>query len=99
MTTKEADKYGEIAQALKQIEAETAARVNGMPLEDPQPTEAPADIDFTGMYGYPCGYNMGSSYAAGLNGAHVSVMSEMKSLAHPEWPYTGTPHAWRVRIK
>ncbi len=19
----------------------------------------------------------------------------MKSLAHPEWPYTGTPHEWR----
>jgi hypothetical protein len=21
----------------------------------------------------------------------------MKSLAHPEWPYTGTPQEWRVR--
>jgi hypothetical protein len=20
---------------------------------------------------------------------------EMKSLAHPNWPYTGTPHEWR----
>lgn len=23
----------------------------------------------------------------------------LKSLAHPEYPYAGTPHAWRVRIK
>jgi hypothetical protein len=22
-------------------------------------------------------------------------MAGMKSLAHPEWPYTGTPHEWR----
>jgi hypothetical protein len=22
-------------------------------------------------------------------------MAELKSLAHPEWPYTGTPHEWR----
>lgn len=99
MTTKEADKYGEIAQALKQIEAETAARVNGMPLEDPQPTEAPADIDFTGMYGYPCGYSMDASKAKYV-GEYLGVpVYELKSLAHPEWPYTGTPHEWRVRIK
>jgi heme oxygenase len=24
-----------------------------------------------------------------------SIMSELKSLAHPDWPYTGTPHEWR----
>ena len=23
----------------------------------------------------------------------------MKSLAHPEWPYTGTPHEWRGFVK
>jgi hypothetical protein len=22
-------------------------------------------------------------------------MTDLKSLAHPEWPYTGTPHEWR----
>ena len=23
----------------------------------------------------------------------------MKSPAHPEWPYTGTPHEWRGFVK
>jgi hypothetical protein len=23
----------------------------------------------------------------------------MKSLAHPEWPYEGTPHEWRGFVK
>jgi hypothetical protein len=23
------------------------------------------------------------------------MSAELKSLAHPEWPYTGTPHEWR----
>ena len=23
----------------------------------------------------------------------------MKSIAHPEWPYTGTPHEWRGFVK
>lgn len=22
-------------------------------------------------------------------------MTQLKSLAHPEWPYTGTPNEWR----
>jgi hypothetical protein len=22
-------------------------------------------------------------------------MTSLKSIAHPEWPYTGTPHEWR----
>jgi hypothetical protein len=22
-------------------------------------------------------------------------MTDLKSLAHPDWPYTGTPHEWR----
>jgi hypothetical protein len=57
MSTKySADDMPSIAQRLKEIEAEKAARINGISLEDPQPTEAPADIDWTGMYGYPAGY-------------------------------------------
>ncbi len=79
MTTKIADDTASIAQRLKEIEAEKMAQIMGKPLEDPQPTEAPKDIDF-GMYGYPCGYTM-------------------KSLAHPEYPYAGTPWEWRVRFK
>jgi hypothetical protein len=54
VTTKAADDMPSIAQRLKEIEAEKAARINGISLEDPQPTEAPKDIDWTGMYGYPC---------------------------------------------
>jgi hypothetical protein len=46
-----ADDTDSIAQRLKEIEAEKAARINGISLEDPQPTEAPADIDWTGVYG------------------------------------------------
>jgi hypothetical protein len=60
MSTKySADDMPSIAQRLKEIEAEKAARINGISLEDPQPTEAPADIDWTGMYGMytPCGYS------------------------------------------
>ena len=22
-------------------------------------------------------------------------VADLKSLAHPDWPYTGTPHEWR----
>jgi hypothetical protein len=59
MSTKySADDMPSIAQRLKEIEAEKAARINGISLEDPQPTEAPADIDWTGMYGYPAGYKI-----------------------------------------
>lgn len=49
MTTKIADDSASIAQRLKEIEAEKMAAIMGKPLE---PTEAPADIDWTGMYGY-----------------------------------------------
>jgi hypothetical protein len=31
---------------------------------------------------------------AGLYG----VMVPLFSLAHPEWPYAGTPHEWRLRL-
>ena len=27
------------------------------------------------------------------------VSADIKSLAHPEWPYTGTPHEWRVAVQ
>ena len=26
-------------------------------------------------------------------------MTQLKSLAHPDWPYTGTPWEWRVVAK
>jgi hypothetical protein len=26
-------------------------------------------------------------------------MTDLKSLAHPEWPYTGTAHEWRGFVK
>jgi hypothetical protein len=26
----------------------------------------------------------------------VSGMNELSSLAHPAWPYTGTPHEWSI---
>ncbi len=26
-------------------------------------------------------------------------MAELKSLAHPEWPYAGTAHEWRGFVK
>lgn len=91
MTTKIADDTASIAQRLKEIEAEKMAAIMGKPLEDPQPTEAPADIDW-GMFA-PCGYTVIASYDMQVS------PSELKSLAHPEWPYTGTPHEWRVRIK
>lgn len=77
MTTRLADQFAEINKRAEEIKAELHANIMGKPLEDPQPTEAPKDIDF-GMYGYPCGYTM-------------------KSLAHPEYPYAGTPWEWRVR--
>ena len=52
-----ADDTASIAQRLKEIEAETTARINGISLEDAKPVEAPKDIDWTGMYGYhPCGF-------------------------------------------
>jgi hypothetical protein len=27
------------------------------------------------------------------------TVSNLKSLAHPDWPYTGTPHEWRGFVK
>lgn len=27
------------------------------------------------------------------------VSAELKSLAHPEWPYAGTAHEWRGFVK
>jgi hypothetical protein len=53
-----ADDMPSIAQRLKEIEAEKTARINGISLEDAKPVEAPADIDWTGMYGYPAGYKV-----------------------------------------
>jgi hypothetical protein len=29
---------------------------------------------------------------------YPSNLTPMKSLAHPAWPYTGTPHEWRIKI-
>jgi hypothetical protein len=55
MTTKIADDTQSIAQRLKEIEAEKMARIMGTPIEDPQPTEAPADIEWPAMYG-ACGW-------------------------------------------
>ena len=54
-----ADDAPSIAQRLKEIEAEKTARINGISLEDAKPVEAPADIDWTGVYGMytPCGLN------------------------------------------
>jgi hypothetical protein len=28
--------------------------------------------------------------------ANSRATEQLKSLAHPEWPYHGTPHAWPV---
>jgi hypothetical protein len=27
------------------------------------------------------------------------VGQQLRSLAHPEWPYAGTPHSWRGFVK
>jgi hypothetical protein len=56
-----ADDTDSIAQRLKEIEAEKAARINGISLEDPQPTEAPADIDWTGVFGHPVSFYPGET--------------------------------------
>lgn len=103
MSTKySADDMPSIAQRLKEIEAEKMAAIMGKPLEDPKPVEAPADIDWTGAYGMytPCGYmrNMDGSFVK-ISDVDAAFNYTPNSLAHPEWPYTGTPHAWRVRFK
>jgi hypothetical protein len=74
MTQKAADDMPSIAQRLKEIEAEKAARINGISLEDPQPTETPKDIDWTGMYGYPCGYKVS-----------LQVTKAKDMLSHIDW--------------
>jgi hypothetical protein len=53
-----ADDTASIAQRLKELEAETTARINGISLEDAKPVEAPKDIDWTGIYGMytPAGF-------------------------------------------
>jgi hypothetical protein len=48
------NQFDEIGKHLKGIEAQTTERINSTPLDEPKPVEAPADIDWTGMYGYPC---------------------------------------------
>jgi hypothetical protein len=55
MTSKLADDYSEINKRMEEIKAERQSHIMGKPLEG-EPTEAPADIDWTGMYGYPCGF-------------------------------------------
>jgi hypothetical protein len=52
------NEFDQIAKGLKELEAEKVARINGISLEDAKPVEAPADIDWTGMYGYPAGYKV-----------------------------------------
>jgi hypothetical protein len=52
------NEFDQIAKGLKELEAEKTARINGISLEDAKPVEAPADIDWTGMYGYPAGYKV-----------------------------------------
>jgi hypothetical protein len=59
-----ADEYAAIAQHLKELEAEKTARINGISLEDAKPVEAPEDIDWNGMYGYPAGwFNIKTSFS------------------------------------
>lgn len=59
-----ADQTDAIAQRLKELEAETTARINGISLEDAKPVEAPADIDWTGIYGYPAGFKFNQEPSA-----------------------------------
>jgi hypothetical protein len=33
-----------------------------------------------------------------MYGWPYGVAVPLTSLAHPEWPYTGTPHEWRIKI-
>lgn len=61
--TKIADDVNSIAARLKEIQEEKLQAIMGQPLEHKsafddvaEPVEAPKDIDWTGMYGYPCGY-------------------------------------------
>jgi hypothetical protein len=52
-----ADDTESIAEGLKKIEAEKAARINGISLEDAK--DEPTKIDWSDVYGYtPCGYTV-----------------------------------------
>ena len=33
-----------------------------------------------------------------MYGWPYGVAVPLKSMAHPEWPYTGTPWEWRIKI-
>lgn len=105
MTTKIADDTASIAQRLKEIEAEKMAQIMGKPLEDPQPTEAPKDLDWStvyGMYGSPSGFNDAVRQYLSRPGHKVDVYPAnggLTSLAHPAWPYAGTGHEWKAFVK
>ncbi len=58
MTSRLADQFAEINKRAEEIKAELHANIMGKPLEDAQPTEWPADIDWIGMYGSPCVFNL-----------------------------------------
>lgn len=69
--TKIADDVNSIAARLKEIQEEKLQAIMGQPLEHKsafdevaEPVEAPKDIDWTGMYGYPCGYSITVSPSA-----------------------------------
>lgn len=80
MTTKIADDSPSIAQRLKEIEAEKMARVMGQPLDDAQPVKAPEDIDWTGMYGYPCGYKVKLSSLAHPSWPYAGTSHEWRKF-------------------
>jgi hypothetical protein len=52
------NEFDEIGKRLNEIVKERSEAILGVPLEDAKPVEAPADIDWTGMYGYPAGYKV-----------------------------------------
>ena len=51
MTSKLADEYSDINKRLEEIQAERQAHIMGKPIEG-EPTEAPKDIDWSGVFGY-----------------------------------------------
>jgi hypothetical protein len=49
------------------------------------------------MYGWP--YGVAVPYGPQVTDEQIEklkkhIQSPLKSMAHPEWPYTGTPHEW-----
>ena len=71
-----ADEYAEIAKGLKELEAAKLERINTPTIEDAKPVEAPADIDWTGVYGYhPCGYKTGDKVK--MDGITYTVVSSL----------------------